>query len=188
MPNGNDLRNYVQKALKKGHSEKTIRTYLTKKKYSKSDIDTAFVKKELPKFNPKLRMIEIIAAAVIVVVILTFFLGRVGSETCTTDICFIQNAQECKDTTYIKEEAGTGSFVLYEIKDCNLEKSIQTFAEDEPIEIRDLFVNKKMACAYSRGGFDETWIESIVAGIDACDGALKDAIFEVRLAQFELLE
>lgn len=189
MANGIDVKNYVRKALKQGHSEKHITDYLKKRKYPKPVIDQAFrdVKSEpkLPKFP--VRKLEIYGAmAVIAVIIIVLLFTRGGIESCDDDICFLRNAQECSPATLVKDEAG--SSVLYEIKgDCVLEKSIYSFAEDEPEEVVTLFANKKMICPYTKNGFDEEWITSIVSGVDVCSGELRDAIFELKLAQYELL-
>lgn len=183
-----DLRSYVRKALDKGHSEKVIREYLQKKGYSAAVISQGFnnaKRPDLPRFNT--RTIEIVGAVVIIGIIVIALLLTGTANECNDDLCFIQNAQECKDTTYIKEEGTTGSLVLYEINGCTLEKSIYTFAPEEPVEIVQLFGDRVMTCSYTKNGFDEEWISSLVAGIDSCSGDLRDAIFELKLAQYELL-
>ncbi|MEA3430759.1 MAG: hypothetical protein U9R08_05780 [Nanoarchaeota archaeon] len=205
MPNGIDIKDYVKKALRQGNSERQVRDYLTKRKYPKHMINKAFndlKNKGFSKSKPIIKnlnnnkknimpssakKIELYAGIIVVALIIVIVLiTSSGVKNCIDDACFIQEAQKCGKATLFKDEVG--SSIKYEIKsECVLEKSISEFADDEPVEIINLFGNKVMTCPYIEQGFNVELIDSVVSGIDSCNGELKDAIFELKLAQYELL-
>jgi hypothetical protein len=197
MASYDEIKEYIKSTLKQGHSEKAIRNYLIKEeKISESLVNKAFDElsvKQKPSVMPSIKMpsiqtLEIIGLVLFIILIVFLFVSLFsGTNACTDSTCFIEKAQNCNPSTLTIDEVG--SKVLLEIKsDCTLEKSISEFGPDEPTEVIVLFQNKKMSCSYTQGGFDETWISSLVAGIDSCAGDLKDAIFELKLAQYELLQ
>lgn len=195
MVDYNGIKSYIQNTLKQGHSEKAIRKYLIdEEKISESLVNQAFKElsskpttKAVPITLPSTRTLGIIGAVILIILLIMFITSLFkGTSLCTDSACFIKNAQACKESTFVQDEVG--SKMLYKIKSgCILEKSIQTFAADEPIEVITLFKDKKISCEYTQNNFDENLISSIVAGIDLCSGDLKDSIMELKLAQYELL-
>ncbi|MBW3015069.1 hypothetical protein KY330_01480 [Candidatus Woesearchaeota archaeon] len=194
MPTVKALEEYIRKTLSQGHSAKEIRDFLIKKENISRDlVDKAFkeLKKEPPKFRkfkitPRTLEITGIVVLVLVVFFIIVFSGEKSLE-CSSASCFIDAAQECKSVTFVQEEVG--SEILYEIKDgCVLEKSILNFGPNEPVEVVQLFESRKMTCPYPEENFNPASINSLLEDIDACSGELKDAIFELRLAQYELLQ
>lgn len=124
--------------------------------------------------------------------------------------CFLAEAKKCNDAVYEQEfegsiiEFSSGKLTAEESaaagnnnkesnnkennnkNDCLITKRFKTFSSQEPKEIKDLFEDLEMICSYSKEDFDSTVANDLVAGIEKCDGLLKDAIYELRIAQIEL--
>jgi len=143
---------------------------------------------KLPTFKPSIRLVEVISVSIIIllIVIISLF-TRTKVQECSDDICFLQKAQACESAYMLKGEVG--SVARYEIVDnCVLRKSIEKFGATEPVEIVNLFSGKYMDCPYTENMFDETLILNLVSGITECSGPLKDSIYELKIAQLELLQ
>ena len=109
--------------------------------------------------------------------------------------CFIAEAKKCNDAVY--QQPLEGSIVEFssskiketkesESNNCVIKKRFKSFAESEPKEIKDLFKDLEMTCSYKKESFDAALANDLIAGIETCDGLLKDAIYELRIAQIEL--
>ena len=143
------------------------------------------VQEEFLGIRAKRRRILISTILVIVLIGIIYIIFSLFSiKSCDTEQCFIERANLCKQTTF--EQDFAGSTVLYTTKDCVLTKEITEFSGDEPIEIVELFKGKKMQCYYEKDNFNELLIEDLTSGIEDCEGELKDAIYELRIAQLAL--
>jgi len=49
-----------------------------------------------------------------------------------------------------------------------------------------LFDGREMSCSYENGNFKQELTDGLVGGIEGCSGELKDAIYELRIAQYEI--
>lgn len=108
---------------------------------------------------------------------------KLTSEDCGYDKqCFIEQANNCAKTS-VKEDIA-GSTILYYARECKLKKKIDEFAEDEAEEVEAFLRGRTMECMYEQGNFDEELINGLLGGIEQCDGELKEAIYELRIAQF----
>ena len=105
--------------------------------------------------------------------------------------CFLAEAKRCNDAVY--EQELEGSVIGFssakksdEENSCMIRKKFKSFSVNEPKEIKDLFQDLEMECTYKKESFDQNVVNDLVAGIEKCDGLLKDAIYELRIAQIEL--
>ncbi|MBI2136407.1 hypothetical protein HYU06_05010 [Candidatus Woesearchaeota archaeon] len=112
--------------------------------------------------------------------------------------CFIAEARKCNGAVYSQDlegsviEFSSGEFTAEEAAaavdngNCILTKRFKSFSAAEPKEIKDLFEDLEMTCSYRKESFNQSVVNDLVAGIETCDGLLKDAIYELRIAQIEL--
>ncbi len=190
MPNGKKqaLAKYIKKFMAKGYSEEVLKSYLKRKGYSDSAINSSMkiaekTKIRFPKLNKEVyAILGVIAVIVIAVIVLSFIPFGQG---CGYDKqCFINAANNC-ESTVLREDL-EGSTILYRsTEDCAVIKEFEEFSGSEPAEIQLLFADKEMACTYEKNNLNEDFV-SLVGGIEYCDGELKDSIYELRLAQIAL--
>lgn len=133
-----------------------------------------------------------IAAAVLVMVIILAGIGYLiylalpkGTDCGNDKACFILNANECKSAVF-RDDMAPGTTIKYSTKDCMLTRGIEKFNETEPVEVVSFFENKQMACSYTKNNFDATLLDGLSIGMENCEGDLKDAVIELRLAQLSL--
>lgn len=130
----------------------------------------------------KLVAVVIMGFLFIILIVMIF----TGTEDCGTDAdCFIERANECNSARF-EGTIGDGTIVEYSVEDCVLTKKISEFSDTEPEEVKSFFGEKEMICEYEKGNFNEDLIDGLSLGIDECEGELKDAIIELRLAQLSL--
>ena len=92
---------------------------------------------------------------------------------CTTKDCFIDVANMCTELSLtMTEEAGV--FMYSSSENCVFTKTLVT--ADETLEVKKLLEGKSLTCQYSEGKFDSRWINSLVFGIEYCNGELKDTL------------
>lgn len=99
---------------------------------------------------------------------------------CTTDECFISEANACGTVEMDSEIPGGGWFRFYS-KNCEFKKTVLNLYEDETQEMKDLLEGKSLTCKFESGEFDENWIHSPVKGLEKCEGELKDIIAQLIL-------
>lgn len=134
--------------------------------------------------------------AVIGIILLIFVFGLLWSVLfgggdaekidCRADVaCFVQNAQICNPATM--ERTLAGSIMRYDVTSkCTLVKSFSVISATEPKEIHSLFGGKLMMCDYTKGNFNQRWINTLTGDIATCTGGLRDALVELMSAQEEL--
>jgi hypothetical protein len=143
------------------------------------DMRTAEVPYSIPKIAGAILVLIIIIAGAV-------YLVLPKAVDCGNDkSCFIINANECKSAV-LREDIAAGTTVKYSAKACVLSKSIETFSIAEPEEVVSFFQGKQMTCAYTQNNFDSTLLDGLSTGMENCEGDLKDAITELRLAQLSL--
>jgi hypothetical protein len=192
MPNNNHkdtLAKYLKKFLAKGYSADVLKSYLVKKGYSESTIDSSLKQARGPLHihipKTKRELIPIIGIGFVIIIAFIIISVIPTTEGCGYDkACFIAKANNCEESV-VREDL-QGSTILYKSSnDCVITKSFEEFSESEPEEIKLLFGNKDMACTYEKNNLNEDFV-SLVGGIEFCDGELKDSIYELRLAQIAL--
>jgi len=96
---------------------------------------------------------------------------------CDAKDCFITKANDCEEVNItVSENFGT---VSYASSGCVFTKTMQGVSANETAEIRELFDGKSLTCTYEKGNFDPRWINSLVFGIEYCQGDLKDRIVDM---------
>ncbi len=104
-------------------------------------------------------------------------LPETSVSACATKECFIASANNCDaDGLTLTEDAGTFTYVS---KGCVFTKTLVR-TEGTP-EIKGLLEGKSLTCAYEKGSFDARWVNSLVYGVELCEGELKDAIVGLLL-------
>lgn len=142
-------------------------------------------------YNNKTSMLEeyskpkLLALIGMPILFIILILLLTGSKDCEFDqTCFIAKANACEKAS-LKENV-EGSIAEYKTNNCILTKEIIEFSENEPEQVKDFFKNKKMTCEHIKNNFDITLIQGVSTNINDCEGELKNAIIELRLAQIQL--
>jgi len=95
--------------------------------------------------------------------------------TCNTKDCFITKANNCENVNIdVTEDFGT---VNYASKDCVFTKTLISTNGTE--ETKKLLESKTLSCKYEQSKFDQRWVNSIIFGIEYCEGELKDRIVDM---------
>ncbi len=177
------LEEYVRSARAQGYSQSEIRKALEKAGYPKLRIALL-----LP--EPRIAKVLMLLSAIIVILGVVLFLVQSSLErsqsplvsslvtTCTDPACFTTRAQECLPTVFKQIEVG--SEVTYKIQECVLTKELTKFSDAEPVTVRNFFTGKTMRCAYERNNFDRALAQSLLGGLERCDGSLKEAIVQLQ--------
>jgi len=183
------IKDYILKEYNKGYTYNAIEKVLINSGYDKADVEKLVreivrepIKSRLIKGLPFLILSLIIIFGVILFVI--FGLPKLSISECDTKDCFIKNANDCKASKFIVNDDGT----LYEFitsGDCTLTKTITKVSSSEPEAIRDLFMDKSLVCQYEKSDFDDKWISTLLGGLEKCTGSLKEALYELTIAQYK---
>lgn len=183
---------YFDIYLKRGYSISGLRHFLEEEGYPPNIIgQVADEHRTKAQIKKKAWFIGLIVAALIIIII-PFFLVfapeelEIPEEIAVIDCgfnkqCLIDLANDCEKVVLHQDE--DGSIIRYEISDCSLDISFEKFAADEPEEMRELLGDKTMECSYGRGNFDASWLDSFIAGVEFCEGDLKNALFTLKIAQ-----
>jgi hypothetical protein len=121
----------------------------------------------------------ILAIIVMAAVIRLAFKGAV----CADRGCFISRAEQCTSVTYV-EESDVGKIrysVIGSNSTCIFAKEILELSSKEDASVKKALENTKMECVYTEGNFDGRWLTSMVAGLEGCDGELKEKIGSLLL-------
>jgi hypothetical protein len=101
-------------------------------------------------------------------------LPKAGSSGCATKECFFTAATACRNATLrLNDSSGT---VLFSTSNCTFKKTILALDPKESAQMKDLVEGTSMTCVYENGKFDTNWVNSLVLGVEKCDGTLKDAL------------
>ena len=189
-----------------GYSKDDLKKTMIKKGYPKSVINDVFgvakkvptVRTKKPAFKPPTPMGQVqkpqnkilyfgIGGIVLVIIVVSaiIFFAPFRTNCNFNTACFIEKANNCESALFVEDIEG--SIVEFTISpQCVLTKKITQFSPAEPPEIVALFGNKEMTCSYTKGGFDVDYT-TFLGNVDLCRGDLKEAIYELRIAQFEIL-
>jgi hypothetical protein len=100
-----------------------------------------------------------------------------ASTTCSDKQCFTAAADGCgNETIQITEDYGV---VKYTTTNCVLTKTVISLDQNESADMKHLLEDKNMTCRYEKGKFDQNWINSLLLGVEKCEGGLKDAIADL---------
>ena len=127
------------------------------------------------KYTKHLKTAGIIIGGIITIGLAGFFLMNVFSATTCEDAqCFISEANSCKKATF--ESMEDHGKVSYSSSKCIVTKTFVSAVEGENEEIKKLLEGKSLTCEYNEGEFDENIVNSLILGIENCEGELKDTI------------
>jgi hypothetical protein len=97
------------------------------------------------------------------------------AQTCDSKDCFITKANNCENVNMnVTEDFG---MMNYAAKDCIFTKTLLSTNGTE--ETNTLLDGKSLTCKYEKTKFDSRWVNSIVFGIEYCEGELKDRIVDM---------
>ena len=194
------IREYLEKYLNKGYPRKSLRRALIQNGYSPKAVDSVFKefkerKEAGPAVSVKLTMPKIkatkktygIVLVILIAAAVAYAIFLMPKEDCGYNkACFIEKANSCENAVLREKVEDTETTVRFTAKGCNLVKTIESFDKAEPEEVVALFDGKEMSCGYERGAFIDDLTDGLVGGIEGCSGELKDAIYELRIAQHEI--
>ncbi|MBS3122068.1 hypothetical protein J4434_04250 [Candidatus Woesearchaeota archaeon] len=182
------VKEYIDKEYHKGFTFTSIEKVLLDRGYNKEDIDeiiNELVKEpSIQKLKKGIPFLIISLLLIFGVIAFIFFFRPFGYETCDTKECFINLANECKPSVYILDDAGT----KYEFKsflDCTFTKTITEISDSEPEPIKEMFAKRSFTCTYEKNNFEVKWIDTLLGGLDKCTGPLKEALYELTIAQYK---
>ena len=183
------IKDYIIKEYNKGFTYNAIEKVLINSGYDKGDVERLIreivrepIKSRLMKGLPILIVSLIVIFGVLLFII--FGLPKISLSDCDTKDCFIKNANDCKAAKFVVDDDGT----LYEFissGDCTLTKTITKVSLNEPEPIRDLFIDKSLVCQYEKSDFNDKWISTLLGGLEECTGPLKEALYELTIAQYK---
>jgi len=177
------LEDYIKKTLKAGYNKVTILQQLLKAGYTEKDVLPVIdaVQEQLyPKDTVKAWQWGAgVVGVAFVIVFALYFLAK-GEAVCQDTACFTAAANACQSSQYYNDIEGTR--MVYEIKGCALIKKITEFGPKEPQYLKEALEEKTLECPYEEGQFDTELLE-VFGGLYHCTGTLKDAVYDLRIAQ-----
>ena len=91
--------------------------------------------------------------------------------------CFISIANNCGNASILfTNDAGTFN---YSTSRCVFTKTLVSLKPNETQEMKNALERKNMTCAYEKGKFDQRLVNSLVFGMEYCEGDLKEALGEL---------
>lgn len=97
------------------------------------------------------------------------------ATACGDKDCFILAANDCKNLTLvITDDAGV--FKYSSSGGCVFTKTLVSLNESETSQMKLLLTGKSFSCNYEKGKFDRRLVESLLYGMENCDGELKDIL------------
>lgn len=181
------LKAYVTKALDLGFSLTAIEAKLKAAGYKEEDIRQirrSFAAPKQEHAHPAKFLWILLGIAVLTGMIFSAWFFIPQSASCTDEECFRKAANACETASF--KSTDVSGTALHEVQNCQYTRTMTEISEDEPAEVRDLFLGKSMICDYAENEFPEEWLSSISLGLERCSGELKDAIDAVVKAQEEL--
>ena len=174
------LTHYIQTYTSKGYSRDQLKSFLVKNRFDPRMVDAATHDALLHRWVRWL--VVLLIGAAILVGILLVALPR-EAISCADDTCFTDAANACAPAT-LRLSTTSNAIYAFESKSCTVTKRIESFG-NEPRAVQDLFASKDMTCAYEKNAFDPALL-TLAGGLESCNGPLKEAIVELRVAQAAL--
>jgi len=132
--------------------------------------------------------VHLILAVVILAAVLAGCAGKTTSESavqpivqtaCNAKDCFVSAANNCSNISIqVAEPFGT---MRYSTSGCVFTKTVVNLSQNESADMRKALEGKSLSCVYEKGKFDSGLPSSLVAGIENCDGELKEIISQLVL-------
>lgn len=128
-------------------------------------------------------ILGVIGLILAVVVMISSIISFMHSSSCTDMNCFIAQASQCQAAAYEETtKIGTISYsITAENSSCLFTKEIVKLSENEDPFLKSVLEGKKMQCAYSQGKFNAQWTNSLIEGLEDCQGELKEAIGQLLI-------
>ncbi|MBT4541188.1 hypothetical protein HOC35_06780 [Candidatus Woesearchaeota archaeon] len=181
------VKDYISDEYNKGFTLNAIEKVLLDRGYKKQDITPIITEITVGHTDYRLKkgipLIIISILSILFVLALLFWFAKLGITECDNEQCFFEMANQCKSVTYKIDEAGT-VYNFESSKDCVFTKTITKVSDTEPQDIIDLFEGKALTCEYTKESFETKWVTTLLGGLDECNGALKEAFYELTIAQY----
>lgn len=181
------VKDYISEEYHKGFTLNAIEKVLLDRGYTQQDIDKIISEVSTDysshKFNKGLPLVIISVVAILFVISLLFWFAKAGVTDCKDQQCFFDMANQCKSAVLIVDEAGT-IYKFESSSDCTFTKTITQISETEPEDIINLFEGKSLNCEYIKNDFETKWVTTLLGGLDRCTGPLKEAFYELTIAQY----
>lgn len=99
------------------------------------------------------------------------------TKTCHTADCLAKAANDCRKAK-LESVDEAGIFWQYRVSaPCGrFEKTLIYLNEKETESMKKLLEGKSLSCNYTRGNFDKRWIDSLIFGLENCEGELKETV------------
>lgn len=123
----------------------------------------------------------IIVLAVVLAVLLFIYIypEEKSMKLCSTEECFIRAANACAPARF-RNTVGTTEISYKVGKGCVITKTVTGLGEQEPEQVKELFMGVSMRCNYTRGQFDRAYIADINGNLERCSGPMVNIIMQLR--------
>jgi len=91
--------------------------------------------------------------------------------------CFTTAANDCKtESVTLTESYGV---IEFSTKNCVLTKTIISLDPSEDEGMKALLEGKSVTCKYEKGKFNSDWMDSLLMGIETCEGDLRETLSDL---------
>ncbi|MFA6534233.1 MAG: hypothetical protein WCT37_03610 [Patescibacteria group bacterium] len=133
---------------------------------------------KLPTIKIKLPwLLGYLAVGVIMVAIVWGF--RLNAQKCDDTICFVAIANNCGAAVWQAQDKYGWTWSYYS-SGCQLEKKLLSLP-NESKQMKAALEDKSLTCSYTKGTFNQVWLNSVMGDLEACQGDLKDTIGKLLL-------
>jgi hypothetical protein len=100
------------------------------------------------------------------------------APACNDKACFIAAANKCENMSLtLTEDAGVFNYASSE--NCTFTKTLVSPDASETPDMKKLLEGKSMTCNYEKGKFDARLANSLIYGMEFCEGDLKEILAEL---------
>ncbi|MBT3408736.1 hypothetical protein HN415_08730 [Candidatus Woesearchaeota archaeon] len=152
---------------------------------SNQNISTNFFNSILHK-----KIFYIILVLIILLSFILLFFFNNSVENCSDLDCFLEKANKCEKSSYIYDN----NEIIFEVSSnkfgdntCQLTKKVIGLPSLEPSIIKEAILNKELKCIYNMDEFNQKWINTLLGGLNDCEGELKNSLYEIAIAQYEVI-
>jgi len=144
-----------------------------------------FWRRELSKkiYRPFNRLAICLAAGYLLVgicLVFVVFSFHLNAQKCDDMKCFMAMANNCDDVI-LKTKDQYGLEWSYYTSGCKLQKELIAIDDGESIHMKAALEGKSLTCVYTKGKFNERWVNSVMDDLETCTGDLRDAIGKLLL-------
>ena len=105
---------------------------------------------------------------------------HLNAQKCDDAGCFIAAADNC-DAVYWETTDGYNMRWSFYASGCKLEKKLLSVDPSESAKMKAVLTGQSLTCVYAKNDFNLDWTSSMTAGLEGCQGDLKETIGQLFL-------